>query len=57
MKSLIEIGFARVAVEDFRQHLAVRRVLPRFADQNLVGAAGRQAVRQDEPAEPPPTII
>ena len=52
VKARIEIGGTRVAVEDLRRHLAVRRVLAGFAQQHLVAALGRQPVGHDRPGRP-----
>ncbi len=49
VEARVEIGGAGIAVEDLGRHLAVRRVLARLAQQNLIGAPGRQAVGHDRP--------
>jgi len=52
VKARVEIGRAGVAVENFRRHLAVRRVLAGFAQQDLVAAFGGDPVRHDRPSRP-----
>ena len=52
VKARVEIGRAGVAVENFRRHLAVRRVLAGFAQQDLVAAFGGEPVRHDRPSRP-----
>ncbi len=52
VKARVEIGGTRVAVEDLRRHVAVRRVLAGFAQQYLIGALRRQPVRHDRPGRP-----
>ena len=56
MKSLIEIGFAWVAVEDFRQHLPCGVSCPASQTKTLLALRADERFA-DEPAEPPPTII
>src|SRR5204862_486354 len=52
VKARVEIGRTRIGIEDLGRHLAIGRVLPGLAQQDLVCAPGRQPMRHDRARRP-----